>query len=165
MRSTLDTICKTIRKDAMSSYKPMHASSLNHHSKSNSSIHQASMNIEFKTCNATIHYVNAHTNATNSPWACSPYLCAQILIDPPPLSKTYFSPLSYTSPLCIFVTYFSPFVNNHQKGVGHGEPSQSILVGIKLIKEWIKLWFNLDHLPKYVIRFEPRTSFFTPHKV
>jgi hypothetical protein len=67
MRSTLDITWKTTRKDAMSSYKPMHASSLNHHSKTNSSIHQASMNIEFKSCNATFHHVYAHKDATNSP--------------------------------------------------------------------------------------------------
>ena len=27
----------------------------------------------------------------------------------------------------------------------------------------LSYWFNLDSLPKHIIRFEPKTSFFTPH--
>ena len=43
--------------------------------------------------------------------ACSPYLCAQILIDPPTF---IFLPLCHL--FIIFVNYFSPFVINDHKG-------------------------------------------------
>ena len=44
-------------------------------------------------------------------WACSPYLCAQILIDP---LIFIFLPLCHL--FTIFVHYFSPFVINDHKG-------------------------------------------------
>ena len=103
--------------------------------------------LNFKSCNATFHYVNAHTNAINRLWACSPYLCAQILIDPFLFSYLPRSLWLISLPLSTITK------------------KVLILVRIKSINVRIILWFNLDYLSKYVIRFEPRTSFFTPHEV
>ena len=94
------------------------------------------------------------------------YLCAQILIDPFPLS--YLSPYVKVLPfyLCfspnlMFVHYFSPFVINDHKGsildrldyqcqsMGWGSFSQ--------------IWSNLDHLPKIFNSVWSKGSFFIPH--
>ena len=104
---------------------PMHASTSFHHSSTILAyITQARLDTTWK--NFTLVHMQASTckmhiqMQQSCSWACSPYLCAQIFIDPftklimfisLPLSLYFISP-----PYLIFVTYLSPFVNNFQQG-------------------------------------------------
>jgi hypothetical protein len=100
-------------------------------------------NLKLVLCKHTyeIHIQMQHTSL----WACSHYLCAQILIDP---LTFIFSPYVKVLPLChiflIFVYYFSPFIINDNKG--------SILDRLRLLMSIngviFLFWSNLEHLPK-----------------
>jgi hypothetical protein len=91
------------------------------------SFHHSNIQLAYTTqaCISNLNLTNVSKNMwmhiqmhQTTLWACSPYLCAQILIDPPTL--IYLFPYVKVLPLChlftIFVHYFFPFVINDHKG-------------------------------------------------
>ena len=123
----------------------MHASFSFHHSNLQLASTTQSMdiwNLKLVPCKQTYKmHIQMHQSSL---WGCSPYLCAQILIDPFPLS--YYAPYVKVLPLTLSLCNFSSFIINDHKGLildrldyqcqsmGWGSFSQT--------------WFNLEHLPK-----------------
>ena len=135
----------------ISDYHPMHASFLFHHSILQLAYTTQACISNLNLTNASKHmWMHIQMHQTSS-WACSPYLCAQILMIPFVCPNSpyhlYFPLVIYhlyfpLSSYLIFVIYFSSFsINDHKRWV-------SILD--RLEWKWgsfSQIWFNLDYLP------------------
>jgi hypothetical protein len=120
---------------------PMHASFSFHHSNLQLACTTQAWNFNLRLVPCKHIYVMHIQMQHASLWVCSPYLCAQILIDP-----LIFIFLSLCHLFTIFVHFFSPFVINDHKGSildRYDYQRQSMGWG-----SFSQIWSNLEYLLK-----------------